>query len=63
MTSYVEEQVAARIAAARRKVEEQQRRRRELAQAREAGLAARKRAKLRRLADTFTNESLSASGA
>ncbi|MET8803608.1 hypothetical protein [Streptomyces sp. NPDC004546] len=41
MSSYVEDQVQARIAAARRKAEADQRRRQELAEARQHGLAAR----------------------
>lgn len=48
MTSYVEQQIAARIAEARRKAAEKKRRREELAEARRYGLEARKRQKLQR---------------
>lgn len=67
MTSHVERAVQERIAAAKRKAEEQRRRREELAVVRRAGLAARHRAKLARLAeamtDQTTNNSYAASGA
>lgn len=55
--------VAARIEAARARAEREKRRRQEFAEARRAGLAARKRAKLARLAATTNNQTLSASGA
>ncbi|MFF2437948.1 hypothetical protein ACFVU4_27915 [Streptomyces sp. NPDC058107] len=48
MTSYVDEQVQARIAAARRKIEQKKRRRAELAERRRYGLQARHAAKMRR---------------
>lgn len=51
MTSYVEQQVQARIAAAKAKAQQQRQRRAELAQSRAAGLRARHAAKLRRLRD------------
>ncbi|MFD5227420.1 hypothetical protein ACFWJ5_02535 [Streptomyces qaidamensis] len=48
MTSYVEQQIQARIAAARAKAEADKRRRQELAEARQRGLAARHAQKLSR---------------
>lgn len=63
MTSHVEEQIAARIAAARRKAEAEKQRRTELAAARRKGLAYRHAQKLRNLADSLSNQTLSASGA
>jgi hypothetical protein len=63
VTSHVEEQIAARIAAAKRKVEQEKQRRAELAAARQAGLARRHAAKLRRLAEAVENTSWAASGA
>ncbi|MEV1054634.1 hypothetical protein [Streptomyces sp. NPDC049887] len=48
MTSYVNEQVAARIAAAKAKAQQQREAREELAAARAAGLRARHRAKAKR---------------
>lgn len=62
-TSAVEQAVAARIAAAKRKAEEQRRMRAELAEARRAGLARRHAAKLARLAEADSNQTLAASGA
>ncbi|MFH9938547.1 hypothetical protein ACH4OT_04390 [Streptomyces murinus] len=63
MTSHVEQQIAERIAAARAKAEQDKRRREELAAARKRGLGFRHAAKLRRMAEALSNESLSASGA
>ncbi|MEU6373940.1 hypothetical protein [Streptomyces sp. NPDC046909] len=64
MTSYVEQQIAARIAAARRKAEEDKRRRADLAAARRRGLAARPARKLFNLAQSpYDNTSLAPSGA
>ncbi|MES9523137.1 hypothetical protein [Streptomyces capoamus] len=48
MTSHVEEQIRARIAAATNKRQQQRQQRAELDEARQAGLEARKAAKLRR---------------
>lgn len=48
MTSFVEQQVQARIAEARRKIERKKRRREELEEARRYGLEARHAAKMRR---------------
>lgn len=48
MTSYVDEQVAARIAAAKAKAQQQRERREELAAARAAGLKSRHATKMRR---------------
>ncbi|TXJ80678.1 hypothetical protein E2C11_11055 [Streptomyces lavendulae] len=63
MTSHVEQQIAARIAAARARDEQDKRRREELAAARKKGLGYRHAAKLRRLAEAISNETLSASSA
>lgn len=51
MTSHVDEQIRARIAAARAKREQQRQQRAELAEARQHGLAARRRTKLQRLTE------------
>lgn len=61
--SYVEQQIAARIAAARQRIERERRQRAEMALARRAGVARRHAAKLRHLAESITNQTLSASGA
>lgn len=50
MTSYVEQQVQARIDAARRRIARRKKEREELAEARRYGLEARKRQKLQRRA-------------
>lgn len=62
--SYVEQQIAARIAAARQRIAQEQQQRAELALARRVGLARRHAQKLRNLARSpLSNGSLAASGA
>lgn len=61
--SHVEQQVAAAIAAARQRIAREKEQRADLALARRAGLARRHAAKLRHLAESLNNQTLSASGA
>lgn len=58
----VDDIVAARIEAARRKAAADKKRREELAAARRAGLARRHAQKLRRLAESTSNQTLATSG-